>query len=340
MSQGRPASNLGVQHPDRFQEARILVQNEFHGLDVHQQYMNSFSRLLKWDPLERVTMLGTDQRDQFVPAVKEAVSKAMPHGGALLDIGCGDGKTFSLIADAIPDGSLIDAFDPNPEYVSLYEKALKGNPRLNAGLCDTAAFSACTFGEARPGKVGFRSSYDAILALHVLYFFDDLRKCVIEVYKRLSPNGVAILVFADEQVAYTGLSYRSYLKSIGKPEAANLHIEECERRADLFSIRQDTDTSATGLLSRMFPNAPPCIQIQRQETRLFGHSIADIIALSNISELEQYISVAKFESGADIIEFRPELVDFRVERDKLDARYGMLSVLQPQIVVTIIKTTV
>ena len=54
----------------RFDEAMDTIANEFTALDTHQQYRNAFSRLLKWDPLGRVLMLGTDQRDLFAPELR------------------------------------------------------------------------------------------------------------------------------------------------------------------------------------------------------------------------------------------------------------------------------
>jgi hypothetical protein len=41
----------------RFEEAMDIVANEFTALDMHQQYRNAFSRLLKWDPRGRVLCL-------------------------------------------------------------------------------------------------------------------------------------------------------------------------------------------------------------------------------------------------------------------------------------------
>jgi hypothetical protein len=43
----------------RIDEALELVCNEFEGLDTHRQYRNAFARLLKSDPLQRVTMIQT-----------------------------------------------------------------------------------------------------------------------------------------------------------------------------------------------------------------------------------------------------------------------------------------
>jgi hypothetical protein len=60
--------------PERFEEARLLIRHEFDGLDAHAQYFNAFARLLKADPLGRVPMLGTDQRDQFVPVIRTALA--------------------------------------------------------------------------------------------------------------------------------------------------------------------------------------------------------------------------------------------------------------------------
>jgi len=55
----------------QFDEALELVCNEFEGLDSHRQYYNAFSRLLKTDPLERVLMMGTDQRGMFIPKLRQ-----------------------------------------------------------------------------------------------------------------------------------------------------------------------------------------------------------------------------------------------------------------------------
>src|ERR1700677_816160 len=104
----------------RFNEAMDIVANEFNALDTHQQYRNAFSRLLKWDPLGRVLMLGTDQRDLFVPELRQAFVDFVPKAGAVFDFGCGDGQTLALAADALPGGSRLFFEDPNPDYVDRY----------------------------------------------------------------------------------------------------------------------------------------------------------------------------------------------------------------------------
>jgi hypothetical protein len=62
----------------RWDEALERVRNEFEGLDPHRQYRNAFARLLKPDPLGRVPMMGTDQRDLFVPALRRVIEAGVP----------------------------------------------------------------------------------------------------------------------------------------------------------------------------------------------------------------------------------------------------------------------
>ena len=71
----------------RFDEALELVLNEFTGLDAARQYHNAFARLLTPDPLDRVLMMGTDQRDLFVPVLRTTIASSVPTGGHVLDFG-------------------------------------------------------------------------------------------------------------------------------------------------------------------------------------------------------------------------------------------------------------
>ena len=64
----------------QFDEALELVRNEFEGLDTHRQYRNAFARLSKPDPLGRGLMMGTDQRDMFVPELRRAIEGCIPFG--------------------------------------------------------------------------------------------------------------------------------------------------------------------------------------------------------------------------------------------------------------------
>src|ERR1700754_1672322 len=130
------AENLTVQ----FDEALELVRNEFEGLDPHRQYRNAFARLLKPDPLGRVLMMGTDQRDMFVPELRRAIETSVQSDGHIFDFGAGDGQTFALVADAVPQGTRVSIEEPNPEYLANYRAFLKTTAHLRLGMALAAKF--------------------------------------------------------------------------------------------------------------------------------------------------------------------------------------------------------
>ena len=104
------ARDLSPQLDDALQ----IVCNEFEGLDAHRGHHNAFARVLKPDPLGRVLMLVTDQRDLFVPLLRRTVAEHVPPGGQIFDFGAGDGQTFAYVADAVPAGTTVSIAEPNP----------------------------------------------------------------------------------------------------------------------------------------------------------------------------------------------------------------------------------
>ena len=78
-------------------------------------------------------MLGTDQREQFVPTIREALAAGPQRELAILDVGCGDGATFELFADAIPTGSAIDLDRPERRLCRCLRWAAGAPRRYAAG---------------------------------------------------------------------------------------------------------------------------------------------------------------------------------------------------------------
>lgn len=296
---------------DQFRDARLIVANEFRGLDTHDQYYNAFARLLKRDPLDRVTMLGTDQRDRFVPAIR-ALLDARPGPKRILDIGCGDGQTFALLAPSIAPGSTIDLVDPNEDYVHAYAERLEELSGIALGSAHPRPFAP------DPAHALYAPANDLILAIHSLYFFEDLGACLADIEARLAPGGTAIIVFADESVSYTGICYRAWQRHLGREELADAHALLCAERLRWLA-------GARPALGERLE-----VQVLPQPTRLFGHSLADMLALCNIAGLSLYEDIAKFAVAADVLEQAPDSVGFRIEDE--GPRLGMFSVLQPQIV--------
>lgn len=310
------------------QEAKLLIRNEFHGLDIHQQYFNSYARLQKKDPLNRTLMLGTDQRDKMVPAIKRILAGLGEAPKTMLDVGCGDGATFELFSDSIPPGSIIDILDPNPDYINAYAMRLHdwGNITLRHSI--TEDFSSRSDGNGAAVRIS--DGYDIIFVIHSLYFFQDLSRDFGFLYQKLNRSGMMIIVFADETVSFTGACFEAHTERFDR-QTLEVHKRACAERLSLLGDAPQAELSS----SPIFPLAS--ITVERQDTRLYGHSIADLIALSNISGLIAYESVEKFDAAADILSARPERVSLRVEQDAATPRYGMLSVGQPQIVGTIRK---
>ena len=73
---------------------------------------------------------------------------------------------------------------------------------------------------------------------------------------------------------------------------------------------------------------PVEINVRRQPSRLYGHNLSDLIALSSIALLASVEGFEKFEAAAALLRHNPKGVDLRIEDD--GPRKGMWSVTQPQ----------
>lgn len=186
-------------------DALKIVSNEFDGLDAHRGYHNAFARALKPDPLGRVLMLGTDQRDLFVPLLRQTVAEQVPAGGQIFDIGAGDGQTFGYIADAVPAGTTVSIAEPNPAYLAAYQGFLERQPNLRGGAAALAGLDALDE-ETNGGVSDFPepSSVDVALGLHMIYFATDVARSLRAILQFLKPGGVYVNVVTDETTAYNG----------------------------------------------------------------------------------------------------------------------------------------
>jgi SAM-dependent methyltransferase len=315
-----------AEHAARFDDALEIAKNEFKSLDADAQYTNAFARLLKWDPLERVLMLGTDQRELFVPVLRNVIraqrrETSEPFG--FFDIGCGDGQTFALVADAFPDGATGVILDCNAYYLPQYEAAVRASGRLHVRRSICAPFLPDTAVE--------ESGFDLILAIHVLYYFDDLRASLARIYELLKPGGAAFIVFADEKTAYTGQALRAYHRG-DKAFLAGFD-ETCDLRRRLLLQGADGVAEIQQHLDERFPTSRASLRSEVQASRLYGHTLVDILALSLITGLDRVETPAKFDAVMELIRTQPEAIGLRIERGGHPAREGMLSVVQSQVVV-------
>ncbi len=315
-------------HAARFDDALEIAKNEFKSLDADAQYTNAFARLLKWDPLDRVAMLGTDQRELFIPVLKDLLRAQ--RGKSLepfsfFDIGCGDGQTFDLFVGELPDGATAVFLDCNAYYLSQYQAAVHASGRLQVGQSLCAPFLPSTAPSA--------SGFDLVLAVHVLYYFDDLLASLARIYELLKLGGAAFIVIADEKTAYTGLALRAARRATGDAAWLAAFDATCDERRRLLLPAADGRAAIQQRLDERFPDSRASLRGLVQASRLFGHTLTDIIALSLISGLDRVEAPEKFDAVMDLIRTQPEAIGLRIGRGGHPAREGLFSVVQSQVVV-------
>jgi SAM-dependent methyltransferase len=308
-------------------DALKIVCNEFDGLDAHRGYHNAFARALKPDPLGRVLMLGTDQRDLFVPLLRRTVAEHVPAGGQIFDIGAGDGQTFGYIADAVPAGTTVSIAEPNPAYLAAYQGFLERQPNLRGGAAALAGLD--TLDEEATGSVDDLprpGSVDVALGLHMIYFATDVARSLRAILRFLKPGGVYVNVVTDETTAYNGAVLRSFVESGGDTGNNDRCFAAMDERRRLLA----PEAEGGGGLARAAAAAGIEVEVDavRQASRMYGNSLVDLLALANISVLNGQAGTRKFESAAKVLRDRPEEVDLRIETE--GPRTGMWSVVQPQ----------
>jgi SAM-dependent methyltransferase len=306
-------------------DALEIVCNEFDGLDSHRQYHNSFARVLKPDPLGRVLMMGTDQRDLFVPLMRRAVERYVPAEGQIFDFGAGDGQTFAYVADAVPSGTTVSIEEPNPAYLTAYQAFLDRQPNLRLGIALSAGIDDFE-DEARRTGVELPAGVDLALGLHMIYFAGDVRDTLHAILRRVKPGGALFNVVTDEATAYCGSVLRTFIDAGGDTGDTDGYLAAIEERRRLLA---PADEGGAGLADAIRERG---IDVEltsvRQPSRMYGHSLADLIAISNISVLANVPGTAKFESAAKTLLDRPEEIGLRIETG--GPRVGMWSVVQPQ----------
>ena len=222
--------------------------------------------------------------------------------------------------------------DPNADYVDRYRRFVESRGDLEVGVALAAGFDEMGLyaAQRQNGEASRRGvSIDLGLALHMLFFVADLERSLIRMTRFLAPGGGLFIVLADENDGYTGHALRAFIEAGGETGANAHHLGAIVERRRLLA---STDT-LLDRLRRALPERVHRVIAQRQPSRLYGHSLADMIALSTIATLATVEGIEKLAVARRLLEERPELVDLRIEDD--GPRAGMLSVAQPQFVVRV-----
>ena len=160
----------------------------------------------------------------------------------------------------------------------------------------------------------------------MIYFASDVARSLRAILRFLKPGGVFFSVVTDEATAYSGSVFRSFAESGGDTGRNEHYFAAMDERRRLLA----PESEGGGGLVEAVAAAGIGVEVEavRQPSRMYGHSLADLLALSNISVLTTHPGTLKFECAAKALRDRPEEVDFRIETD--GPRMGMWSVVQPQ----------
>ncbi len=311
----------------RLDEALEIVCNEFEGLDPHRQYRNAFSRVLKPDPLGRVLMMGTDQRDLFTPLLRRAIENHVPAGGHIFDFGAGDGQTFALVADAVPSGTTVSLEEPNPTYRAAYLAFLDRQPHIRPGMAVEAGLDDLERdAQQDAAELPDPGSVDLALGLHMIYFATDIVGSLKGMLRLVKPGGLLFSVVTDEATAYGGAVLRAFIDAGGDTGSNDRCLAAIDERRRLLAPIEE----GGGELSEAIEEVGIGIEVEsiRQPSRMYGHTLADLLAVANIGVLTNVPGTLKFEAVAKMLRDRYEEVDLRIETD--GPRMGMWSVPQPQ----------
>lgn len=321
-----------------------LVSVEFSGLTTQQIYELSFSRLAKPNPrlfgepissssLQRPGMLGADERDAFLPVIRDILGSMKP-GIRLFDVGCGDGETIRFLLNDIPAGSTVNFEDPNPNYLESYRYRIQGADHdLVVGEAVPLGFDEM-FANCETIAMPREGSQDLCLSIHMIYFVEEFAVAVERMVRLLKPGGKLFLVFADTRTCFTGRAVRNYLKHGNSAAYMRRRQVDVERMAFL-GVDESESVGTSKSLTVRIGDIPTKIDLQIQDTYLYGHTLGDILALGFIGGLAVQDDCPvdeKIASVRRLLQVAPETVSLSIRGDGDGMRSGMWSVSEPQVV--------
>ena len=224
-----------------------------------------------------------------------------------------------LLSDQLPREVFVSLIEPNPGYAEDYRAWLETQPHLRLGTVLVAGLDEI---DKQPQTSPDYGDFHLVLSLHMLYFVADPAASPVRMARFLAPGGALAVVAADEVRSYTGQVLRRFIEAGGDTGDNTASLEAVESRSRLLSgALRDT-------LEKEAPDARYEVATKRQPSRLYGHTLGDVIALANIGKLAVVDDAAKFEAAADLLRTNPKAVDLRIE--DAGPRKGMWSVTQPQ----------
>jgi 2-polyprenyl-3-methyl-5-hydroxy-6-metoxy-1,4-benzoquinol methylase len=130
---------------------------------------------------------GNASHDYLLPVLRTVLSRSVPKGSRLFDLGCGNGHVASCLERA---GYTITGIDASSEGIEIARKAY---PQIRLEMGSVYEDLAKRFG-----------LFDAVVSLEVVEHLYDPRRFVKTAYDLLSPGGVVVI----------STPYHGYLKNL------------------------------------------------------------------------------------------------------------------------------
>jgi SAM-dependent methyltransferase len=331
----RPASDLLTREFDHY---RAIVASAYSGLSPQEACdLAYYNNLETKDPVGRCPYYrGTDQRDFFIPRLKE-LFKQLPTNARIGDFGAGDGQTTAMALDALPGKAVIDIVEPS-QAIEKYKTHIAATKNLSLGTAIQAGFEG--FNNLLPDN-----SLDMALCIHAIYFF-DIAAGVQSMYRSLKPGASLFVEFADETRSTTGRAITGYFNRIGRPDVAEEHQMVFNERVQLLSSNP-FGRNMVSIIGKSFGHTP-LLTVEEAPSRFYGDKFGDMAGFGLVSGLPFFepknqalernlFNIDKVLSVLKDIKDSPQDFDLAIVNDPANPRHGMWTTTQPQKIVTITK---
>ena len=154
-------------------------------------------------------------------------------GDRVLDVGTGHGAAFATLA-ALNDPGSLDGLDFSATALKIARKKNRrllksGRLHLSEGVSDNMPYAD--------------QSFDKVMTMHTLYFWEDVASHLQEIHRVLAPGGRFVIGFRPADDAGAAMTFPERIYTFHTVadvkqmlEAAGFAITETERREDTKSI--------------------------------------------------------------------------------------------------------
>lgn len=326
------------------------VLQEFDGLTNDQAYVHIFSqRMMKPVPNKPGEFYGCDQRVRMIPSILKLINKLAPHS-QVFDVGAGAGDVLDFALENAAYGTVVNIEEPNPSLLQAYSKRIRNYINLKPGIAYEGTLESYYQGDKK-GKYPAQPQ-NLILAIHMIYHLTDFTKehvnpeadliqAVTFLYGLLAPGGSIFIVYADlldgpNGEADCGMAEKYFRHAFPFKNYADNLIKIYKARNSLLGPGGKIGV----ILKEKFPDSRPEHYAERQETHLFGKTLADISVLGLATELcpanHEKFDLSKLQFCLDYVTNHRERLGVCKEEGNVPQR-GLWRVREPQILCTITK---